>query len=103
MPYFKGKMINCTTGNEEEICIEAFEESPECKLKLDDEGGRSLIGLNHQDADEYPAMDFYVGEGEFSDGTWFELTSHDLPKTVKFVENEDDPIDEDDEDSDEVF
>lgn len=100
MPYFKGKMTNPTTQKKEKVCVEAFNETPDHTLKIDNDGQSKFIDLEHPDAAEYPLDPFYVGEGEFSDGTSFELSSSDLPEGVGLVENEDDPMEDD---NDEIF
>lgn len=82
---FQGTMINPNTGKKEKIDTEAFDESPDIKIKPTDDGGGHLIGPSHQDYNDYPEEKLYVGEVELSDGTLIELISTRLPLGVKLV------------------
>ena len=95
---FRGTTFNPNTGEEEEIDAEAFDETPDVKVKFNDDGSGSFIGLSSQSWNEYPSLDFYVGTAVLSDGTEIELSSIDLPEGIELVDETDDSDDLDDDD-----
>lgn len=101
MPRFEGERINPNTGEKDEVYVEAHNEAPDFKLKLNDDGSYSPIGQEHQDADEYPSIKpFYVAENEveLSDGTILELTSNNYPDWIKLVDDDGNDLSDDDSD-----
>lgn len=98
---FQGTMVNPNTHKEEEIDVEAFDETPEIEVKPNDDGSGSLIGPHHQEWGNYPQPKFYVGTVVFSDGTEEEITSTNLPLGIELVdETEEDSNNPDDLDDD---